>query len=177
MKKVKIITIVLAIILVTLVSFGGVYIQTQNRMENKVKDYQLGREISEGRLVELVVKSDNDESKKTEENYEIVKNTIEKRLNNLGAEDFTISLNKENGTIRVELAEDDNTNNYAYYLTAPNKVEIKEKDSETELLNDSMIEKAKYNYVGNADAGRNVEDYDFKISSIFRYTINKRWTS
>lgn len=173
MKKVKIITIVLAIILVTLVSFGGVYIQTQNRMENKVKDYQLGREISEGRLVELVVKSDNDESKKTEENYEIVKNTIEKRLNNLGAEDFTISLNKENGTIRVELAEDDNTNNYAYYLTASNKVEIKEKDSETELLNDSMIEKAKYNYVANADGNYQVyldiqltKDGQAKISEI-----------
>lgn len=173
MKKVKIITIVLAIILVTLVSFGGIYIQTQNRMENKVKDYQLGREISKGRLVELIVKSDNDASKKTEENYEIVKNTIEKRLNKLGAEDFTISLNKENGTIRVELAEDDNTNNYAYYLTAPNKVQIKEKDSETEVLNDSMIEKAKYNYVGNADGKYQVyldiqltKDGQAKISEI-----------
>ena len=173
MKKVKIITIVLAIILVTLVSFGGIYIQTQNRMENKVKDYQLGREISKGRLVELIVKSDNDASKKTEENYEIVKNTIEKRLNKLGAEDFTISLNKENGTIRVELAEDDNTNNYAYYLTASNKVQIKEKDSETELLNDSMIEKAKYNYVGNADGKYQVyldiqltKDGQAKISEI-----------
>ena len=173
MKKVKIITIVLAIILVTLVSFGGIYIQTQNRMENKVKDYQLGREISKGRLVELIVKSDNDASKKTEENYEIVKNTIEKRLNKLGAEDFTISLNKENGTIRVELAEDDNTNNYAYYLTASNKVQIKEKDSETELLNDSMIEKAKYNYVGNAEGKYQVyldiqltKDGQAKISEI-----------
>lgn len=173
MKKVKIITIVLAIILVTLVSFGGIYIQTQNRMENKVKDYQLGREISKGRLVELIVKSDNDASKKTEENYEIVKNTIEKRLNKLGAEDFTISLNKENGTIRVELAEDDNTNNYTYYLTASNKVQIKEKDSETELLNDSMIEKAKYNYVGNAEGKYQVyldiqltKDGQAKISEI-----------
>ena len=42
MKKVKIITIILAIILVSLISFVGIYMQTQNRMENKVKDYQLG---------------------------------------------------------------------------------------------------------------------------------------
>ena len=45
MKKVKITTIILAIILVTLVSFGGVYIQTQNRMENKLKAYTYGREL------------------------------------------------------------------------------------------------------------------------------------
>ena len=55
MKKVKIITIVLAIILVTLVAFGGVYIKTQNRMENKVKDYDFARDLKGGRVVELKV--------------------------------------------------------------------------------------------------------------------------
>lgn len=60
--------------------FGGIYIQTQNRMENKVKDYQLGREISKGRLVELIVKSDNDASKKIEENYEIDKKYNRKKI-------------------------------------------------------------------------------------------------
>ena len=51
MKKIKITTIILAIILVTLVAFGGVYIKTQNRMENKVKEYSLGRELSGGKIV------------------------------------------------------------------------------------------------------------------------------
>ena len=55
MKKVKIITIVLAIILVSLISFVGIYIQTQNRMENKVKDYQLGSELEGRRVIELKV--------------------------------------------------------------------------------------------------------------------------
>ena len=41
MKKVKILTIVLAIILVTLIAFGGIYLPTQNRMENKVKEIKL----------------------------------------------------------------------------------------------------------------------------------------
>ena len=47
MKKVKITTIILAIILIVLVAFGGVYIKTQNRMEDKVKEYSLGRELKE----------------------------------------------------------------------------------------------------------------------------------
>ena len=56
MKKVKILTIVLAIILVTLIAFGGIYLPTQNRMENKVKDYELGRELDSQRVIELKIK-------------------------------------------------------------------------------------------------------------------------
>ena len=156
MKKIKITTIILAIILVTLVAFGGVYIKTQNRMENKVKEYTLGRELEGSRRVELKVKT-SDESKTntenlTEENYQIVKNTIEKRLNNLGAEDYTISLNKEDGTIKVELAENETTDTYAYFLTANGKVQIKEKDATTELLSDSMVEKSIYTYTADSEA-------------------------
>ena len=155
MKKVKIITIILAIILVTLVAFGGVYIKTQNRMENKVKDYQFGRELSAGRVVEIKVATSEESKPNPEdltcENYNIVKKTIEERLNNLGAQDYTISLNEQDGTIRVELAEDNNTDTYVYFMTADGKVQIKEKDSGTELLSDSMVKKALYTYTTDAE--------------------------
>ena len=177
MKNVKIITIILAIILVTLVAFGGVYIKTQNRMENKVKDYELGRELKGGRVVELQVVteetnhdhdgdgvSDHEAEEtndiKTEnltvENYEIVKRTIETRLKNFGAQDYTISLNREDGTIIVELPENVDTNTYAYLLTAPAKVQIAEKDTNTELLSDSMVEKALYTYTADAEGAYQV---------------------
>ena len=167
MKKVKIITIILAIILVSLISFVGIYMQTQNRMENKVKDYQLGSELEGRRVIELKIsdtKTETDESGNettvareqspeilTAENYEIVKNTIEKRLKNLGAQDYIISLNKEDGKIKIELEENENTDLLAYYLTASGEVKIVEKDTETELINDSMAKKASYNYATNAD--------------------------
>ena len=138
MKKVKITTIILAIILIVLVAFGGVYIKEQNRMEDKVKEYSFGRELAGERLIELKVsdgttdeKTKNAEEDLTVENYEIVKKTIEKRLKSLNAQDYTISLNKENGVIRVELPEDDKTDDYAYYLIASGKVSIKEKDTST----------------------------------------------
>ena len=172
MKKVKIITIVLAIILVSLISFVGIYIQTQNRMENKVKDYQLGSEIEGRRVIELKVsdtKTETDENGNettvareqspeilTEANYEIVKNTIEKRLQNLGAQDYVVSLNKENGRIKIELEENENTDLLAYYLTASGEVKIVEQDTETELLDDSMIKKASYNYSTNAEGNYQV---------------------
>ena len=171
MKKVKILTIALAIILVTLISFGGIYIQTQNRMENKVKNYELGRELNSQRVVELKIKensaessSDNSkensseemkntdsseektESELTEKDYENAKKIMEKRLQSLGAQDYTISLNKENGTVRVELPENDNVDMYIYYLYASQKITIKDTDSKDILLNDEMIKGAKYSY-------------------------------
>ena len=169
MRKVKILTIVLAIVLVTLVAFGGVYIKTQNRMENKVKDYSLGRALEGARIAEIkVAQSDEDSGEQnteilTEENYKIVKKTIENRLNKLNIEDYTISLNKQDGTIRVEFPEDENTDSYVYYLTAQAKVQIDEKAEEsetdtntenvtaTELISDEMVKSAKYSYTQNVD--------------------------
>jgi len=181
MKKVKIITITLAIILITLVSFVGVYMQTQNKMENKVKDYELSRELKGARIIELSVKkeiTDKDSEEKSEENseekseeksdeqnaekenktenltlenYEIVKKTIEKRLKALKAEDYTISLNEETGNIIIELSENNNTDSYAYYVTASGKVQVKEKDSGNKLVSDSMIKKSQYTYRTTSD--------------------------
>lgn len=171
MKKVKITTIILAIILISLVAFGGVYIRTQNRMENKVKEYSFGRELDGERVIELKVSdgTSSDTSKEsteqqsttkpenlTVENYEIVKNTVEKRLKSLGADDYTISLNKEDGTIRVELPENDKTDDYAYYLVASGKVQLKEKDTDNELLSDDMVKKAQYTYKTNSDGAYQV---------------------
>ena len=180
MKKVKITTIILAIILIVLVAFGGVYIKEQNRMEDKVKEYSFGRELAGERLIELKVsdgttdeKTKNAEEDLTVENYEIVKKTIEKRLKSLNAQDYTISLNKENGVIRVELPEDDKTDDYAYYLIASGKVSIKEKDTSTELLNEKMVKKAQYTYTSNTDGAYQVyleisltEDGQAKIEEI-----------
>ncbi len=165
MKKVKITTIILAIILVSLVAFGGVYIKTQNRMEDKVKEYSFGRELNGGRIIELKVKEESDEEEETTtqnsddltvENYETVKNTIEKRLKSLSAQDYTISLNKKDGTIRVELPEDERTDDLAYYLVASGKVELKEKDTSTKLLNESMVKKVQYTYKTNTDGAYQV---------------------
>lgn len=184
MKKVKILTIVLAIILITLIAFGGIYVQTQNRMENKVKDYELGRELKSQRVIELKIKetstdnskenssdettdsenteetekseetastkNESTENKLTEKDYENAKKIMEKRLQALGAQDYTISLDKENGTVRVELAENDNVDMYIYYLYASQKITIKDTDSKDILLNDEMIKGAKYSYTSDS---------------------------
>ncbi len=163
MKKVKITTIILAIILITLIAFAGLYIKTQNRMEDKVKSYELGRALYGGRVVDIkVADGEGDGETKpnpetlTEENYETVKNTIEKRLENLGVQDYTISLDKTSGKIRIELTEDEITDDYIYYITALGNVQLKEKDTETELLSDSMIKECVYSYYSNPEGAYQV---------------------
>lgn len=50
MKKVKILTMVLIIVLISIVAFIGVYAHVQNRMDNKVKGYDYAMDIEGGRV-------------------------------------------------------------------------------------------------------------------------------
>ncbi len=59
MKKIKIITVTLLVILITMVSFFGVYVHTQNRMENKVRDYELDMDLNGARYVKLTVNKES----------------------------------------------------------------------------------------------------------------------
>lgn len=55
MKKLKLLTIILGIILITMVAFFGVYVQVQNRMEDKVKDYSYAMDLKGARNIRLTV--------------------------------------------------------------------------------------------------------------------------
>ena len=61
MKKVKIITMIVLIILIAMVSFFGVYTQVQNRMENQVRDYALDMDLDGARYVRLSVNKESTE--------------------------------------------------------------------------------------------------------------------
>ena len=59
MKKVKILTITLSIILIAMIAFGGIYIKYQNRMENKVKDFSYAMNLKGARNIRLKLKTGN----------------------------------------------------------------------------------------------------------------------
>ena len=75
MKKIKILTIILVIILITMISFFGVYTKVQNRMENRVKDYSLAMDLKGTRVIRLSVDSTTNTVIKDAEG-----NTIEESL-------------------------------------------------------------------------------------------------
>ena len=71
MKKIKILTLVLAIILVTMVAFVGIYVPVQNRMDNKVKDYSYMMDLKGGRNIILEVDEGNKTTIKDSEGKEV----------------------------------------------------------------------------------------------------------
>lgn len=61
MKKVKISTIVLVIVLISMISAFGLYGKVQNRMEDKVKDYAYAMDLNGARNIRLTVNTENKE--------------------------------------------------------------------------------------------------------------------
>lgn len=71
MKKMKIVTIILAVVLVTMVAFFGIYVPVQNRMENKVKEYSYDMDLNGGRNIILKVNESTKTTIKDSEGNEV----------------------------------------------------------------------------------------------------------
>lgn len=142
-NKLKITTITLLIVLLTMIAFVGVYVQVQNRMENKVKDYQLAMELDGARIVTLKVSEDttsNSEDALNVENYNKSKKIIEDRLNKLNVQNYKIRLNEKTGEIVIELTENDETDNIVSNINTVGKLEIIDTQTEEVLLNNADIQ-------------------------------------
>lgn len=121
MKALKRTLIILVIILLALISFGGIFIQKTKFVENILPEFKLGAELSGTRNIGLVVSTATDtiiydkdgnvvekegeETTKqevpvnptetlTEENYRLAKEVIEKRLNSIKAVDANLNVKK-----------------------------------------------------------------------------------
>lgn len=71
MKKIKILTITLVIILITMIAFFGIYSQVQNRMENKVRGYSYDMGLSGTRNIRLKVDTTSNTIIKDSEGNEV----------------------------------------------------------------------------------------------------------
>ena len=105
MKKVKILTITLSIILIAMIAFGGIYIKYQNRMENKVKDFSYAMNLKGARNIRLKLKTGNKTIVKDSSGNEV------KNSSNLTDEEIA-----EKGYVKEEQAynndEEKNVDNY-----------------------------------------------------------------
>lgn len=121
MKALKRTLIILVIILLALISFGGIFIQKTKFVENILPEFKLGAELSGTRNIGLVVSTATDTiiydkdgnvveeegegttkqevpvnptETLTEENYKLAKEVIEKRLNSIRAVDANLNVKK-----------------------------------------------------------------------------------
>lgn len=137
MKKVKIATIILTVILISLISFAGVYVQKQNRMENQVKEYKLGMHLSGYRQVRIEPVESSSDAEITDEEVNKTKEILQTRLEKLGAEEYLIRASKE--SIVIELKEDDKTDYLVSNVTEQGKFEIKDSTTKEVLMTNDDI--------------------------------------
>ena len=103
----------------------------------------------DGTLKEGYTKKDekvNKDEVLTKENYELSKEIIEKRLKANGVSDYILRQNIEDGSIMVEISEDENTNNLISDLTYLGSFEIIDSETEEVLIDNSKIKSAKAVY-------------------------------
>lgn len=187
-KKFKIIIAVLIVILISLISFIGIYAKKNGNYKNIVEDYILGMELkgnrtlilkpddstktvtkdAEGNIIEDAtdeqteengyIKEEvpvNDESILTEENFETTKKIIQNRLEKYNFEEYFIRQDVDNGSIILELAENDNTDTVLSVINQQGKFEIKDSETDEVLMDNSMIKKSEVLY-NNTTSGTSV---------------------
>ena len=83
----------------------------------------------------------------TEQNYEKSKSIIEKRLSKFGVQDYNLSMDKQSGTIYIQIPEDTNTDRVVNNITQTGSVELKDsKDDSKVYLKSENLKEAKVLY-------------------------------
>ena len=196
MKKnrgLKLTLIILIIILLSLISFVGIYVQNKNEMDNILPNYKLGRDLSDYRIVEFKVSDEkntinydaegkeiavtdtetkvasteekalNPEEVLTVENYKTSKKIVEKRLDKMGITDYSIKQNNENGTIIVELPNSEYTEYEATQLALKGKFEVVDDETQEVLMTNNDIQFVKAGY-GRNSSGNVVVYINFQFN-------------
>ena len=82
-----------------------------------------------------------------EQNYEKSKSIIEKRLSKFGVQDYNLSMDKQSGTIYIQIPEDTNTDRVVNNITQTGSVELKDsKDDSKVYLKSENLKEAKVLY-------------------------------
>ena len=144
------------------------YLKISEDTEEKIYDKN-GNEVDsipegeeEANYKKETVKVNLDE-KRTEENFKTVKEIFNGRLTEIGAEDFSVRLDKETGNVVVELADDENTDTFLQYLLFNGDFAIVDSEDETVLLDRNDVTKASVVY-GNTSAGEVTVYLDIKFT-------------
>ena len=141
-KKFKIALCILVIALISVIAFAGVYTNDIVSYEMVLPKYVLDSELT-GKRISFFEFSDeseiNSDENLTEENIETVKRIFENRLNGSSANDYFIRIDKKEGSVLVELADNENTDTFLQYLLFKGDFTVSDTEDKTVLLNRSDV--------------------------------------
>lgn len=166
MKKIKLITLILIIVLISIISFGGLYLKTDYKFKNVLTEYKLGRNLSASRVIEIVpdetintvikdaegnIVEEAGENTVTEEvpvniaevlnkeNYNKTKKIVVDRLDQLGVQDYNVRLDETTGKIVLELENNDTADVVSNYISQKGEFTIIDEETKEVLMDNSNI--------------------------------------
>lgn len=97
----------------------------------------------------------NPDEKLNEDNFEISKKIVEKRLKKLGVKEYVVKQNNEDGSVTIEIPDDNITEDVITYITYVANFEIQDSDTKEVLIDNSHVKTARVVY-GSAEYGTTV---------------------
>ena len=173
-QKLKIIVLILIIVLVSLMSFGGLFIQNNGKMVNLITNYIKGMDLKGYRYITLEVAEDEEhnhdnEEEKVEESAQTAeqqtevdakkdfinaKKIIEKRLKEMNVAQYTVAQDEQTGRIIINMVADTATDTVIQYLYATGNLTIEDPEGNV-LLDSSQIKQVKTMYA-NTNNGTSI---------------------
>lgn len=181
-RRLTIALITLLIILLSIISFAGLFVQDTKFMKNLVPEYELGMDLEGYRAITVAVSDEketiyydaegnvvtteaedgkseevpvNNEEDLTKENYEKAKELIKARLKDLEIKEYLVRLDEESGSVTVQLPEDSMTDIASQFLTTTGEFTIEDAETGEVLLDNSNIKEARVGYA-SASTGTSV---------------------
>ena len=160
LKRIEIVAVLLFVAIIIFASFFGVYKKEDFRTVNIIRDYDLGLQFTETRVLKMTVSTDeNVDEVLTQENYKLTKKILKNRLKGMGVGDYKIELNKETGEILVKLQENDEVEEVLHHLEGRGEFTIIDSDTEEILMDNSDVKSAKVVYGSSDETGTSTTIY------------------
>ena len=170
-RRLKIAFIILLIILLSIISFVGLFVKDTKFVKNIIPEYQLGMDLAgyraitvtpvqntetkyydkDGKEVEKEVEGGTSETVVTNqaeltlENFKKTKQIIEDRLSQLSVSEYLIRLDENTGSVSVQIPEDELTDLAGQFLYSKGEFTIEDEQGEI-LLDNSNLETVRVGY-------------------------------
>lgn len=144
-KPLIILAYVIIILLISLVSFGGIYVKDKNKMSNVIRDYILGTDLGASRNIVIKVDEENEELL-TEENYAKARDIVVSRLKYMKLDYYEMKFDESTGTICLDVPENSRADYAAQYSVTKGEFKIEDNDTKELLLSKADVKEAKVQY-------------------------------
>lgn len=144
-KPLIILAYVIIILLISLVSFGGIYVKDKNKMSNVIRDYILGTDLGASRNIVIKVDEEN-EKLLTEENYAKARDIVVSRLKYMKLDYYEMKFDESTGTICLDVPENSRADYAAQYSVTKGEFKIEDNDTKELLLSKADVKEAKVQY-------------------------------